>query len=328
MVISGKQKAAILLMSLDAMTAAKLLKDVDAETVQELAVEVAYLDASGFSNTGQRDQVIRQFCSSLNKSPEFDIQEFLGTMLNNAVGQDRASRIQSQIRDLLQKRDPFIPIRQADPQQLSDILAGEHPQAASVVLSELSSKKSSEVLALLEEKLRLQVVTRMAAKESITEEAKMRIAQMVCGKLSSRSDVPAVQPNQAPRKVALMLRNLDKEIRDGLLSNITQKDAEAGQMITELMLIWKDIPEITDRSLQQILRDIDANTLALALIDADETIAQKITSNISERAAETLQEEQSLMAQPAKADIEQAREEIVTTLRGLNEKGELNFIEE
>jgi len=326
-VLSGKQKAALLLMGLDAATAAELLKGVDPQTVQELAVEVAYLDASGFSSISQTTEVARQFYLSLENSRGLDVQNFLATMLKMTVGPEKAERIQAQIRDLLQKRDPFIAIRHADSKTLASILAGEHPQTVSVVLAELPARKSSEVLALLDEPLRLKVVTRMAAAEPVLADTKMRIAQMVCRRLeSAQGDTAGLE--KAPRKVALMLRNLSKEIRDGLISSIAQKDAEAGRLISEQMLLWEDIPDIADRSLQEALRQADLKKLALALVSADEGVARKIKANMSERAAAMLDEETALLASPRKADIQQAREDITALLRQMNEKGELNFNEE
>lgn len=326
MVLSGKQKAAMLLMSLDAPTAAELLKGVDAETVQELAVEVAYLDLSGCHNAVQGTQVARLFYQSLEKDEGFHLQDFLSTMLKSTVGQEKAQRIQTQIQDLLQKRDPFMAIRLADPKTLAAVLAGEHPQAIAVVLTELPAKKSSEVLGLLSEIQRLEVVTRMTVRETVYPEAKIRIAQMV----SSQLQLPAgeTETDQSMRKVAVMLRNLSKEIRDGLMSSITKKDSQAAEAITRLMVIWDDLPEIADRSLQQALREIDSQKLAKALIQADEAVTAKIKSNISERAASTIEEETSLMSAPRKADIAEARESVVAVLREMNEKGELNFSEE
>lgn len=326
--LSGKQKAAMLLMSLDAATAAELLKGVDPETVQELAVEVAYLDMSGQHKTGQGTKVARLFYRSLETEQAFHLKDFLGTMLKSTVGQEKADRIQTQIQELLQKRDPFISIRLANSKTLAAILEKEHPKAIAVVLSELPPKKSSEVLGFLSDQIRLDAVTKMTGGESVSHEAKIRIAQMVCGHLETTSVEAAVGQDEAMRKVAVMLRNLNKEIRDGLLTNITQKDEEAAKMIARLMVIWEDIPEIMDRSLQEALREVDSQKLALALIGADETITVKIKNNISERAAATIEEETSLISAPKKADIEEAREKVVNVLRDMNEKGELNFIEE
>ena len=94
------------------------------------------------------------------------------------------------------------------------------------------------------------------------------------------------------------------------------------------MVIWEDIPQISERPLQEGLRGIEAKQLALALFGADESIAEKIKSNISERAKETLEEEASLMSAPKKDEIQEARKTIVASLRELDAKGELTFVEE
>ena len=334
MSLSGKQKAAMLLLSLDAATASELVKGLDAKAVQELAVELAYLDASGLKNNSESFEVAQQFCNSLDTEKGFKFDDFLGELLKAAIGEAKAENVQTQIRSLLHKRDPFIPIRSANSQTLSSILSGEHPQAVAVVLSELPAKKSSEVLGLLDEGIRFNAISRMAKSESVTLEAKTRIAETVCRKLealtaSTETGAPAgVQGEQPLRKVAVILRNLGKDLRDGLINSIKEKDAETGELVSKLMIIWADIPFITDRSLQETMRGIDSRKMALALHKADEKIVNKIKSNISERAIAALDEEVSLMSSPKKEDIESAREEIVNVLRETNEKGELAFIEE
>ena len=333
MALTGKQKAAMLLMSLDAATAAELVKGLDAETVKELAVELAYLDAAGFRSSKESTEVALQFCNSLLAEEGFQFDKFLNEMLKSTVGSDRAEQIQTQIQDLLRKRDPFISIRSVEPRTIASALESEHPQAAAVVLSELPAKKSSEVIGLLGEGIRLSAISRMTSSETVTAEARMRIAETVCERLEAVTtggpgEAVAARPEQSLRKVAVILRNLGKELRDGLLGAIKEKDDEAGEKVSNLMIVWEDIPKVVDRSLQDGLREIDAKKLALAFHKADEVIVQKIKSNISERAAATVDEEASLMSAPKKEDIEGAREEIVRVLREMNEKGELSFVEE
>lgn len=333
MALTGRQKAAMLLMSLDAATAAELLKGLDPEVVQELAVEVAYLDTAGYRSSEQSAEIARQFCSSLQARETFHLNSFLEQMLKSTIGDERAGRIQTQIQDLLHKRDPFISIRSADSQTIASILEGEHPQAAAALLSELPAKKSSEILGLLGEGVRLSAISRMTSCETVTAEARLRIAETICNRLEAittgktTAALPA-RPEQSLRKVAVILRNLGTELRDGLLGAIRGKDDKAGEMVANLMIVWADIPQITDRSLQEALRGVDGNRLALALHKADEMIAEKIKSNISERAAAMVDEEASLMAAPKKKDIEDAREAIVQVLREMNQKGELAFVEE
>jgi len=332
--LTGKQKAALLLTTLDVATAAELLKGIDATTVQELAVELTYLDAAGQRNAQQTTDVARQFCKSLQDESGFSFKSFLRQMLRNTVGEEQAKRIQQEIQSLLQKRDPFMSIRSADVQSLTAILQTEHPQAIAVILSELPPKRGSEVIGTLGDDVRVNVISRMTSVNSIPHEAKMRIAQMIHTRLedlkASQAGGTALQvsPEQSLRKIAVIVRNLDKEIRDGVLEAIRQKDQEAGDKIANLMVVWEDVALVVGRSLQQALRGIDERKLALALHEAPDEIANKIKSNISERAAGMVNEEASLMSAPKKEDINQARETIVDALRELNGKGELTFEED
>jgi flagellar motor switch protein FliG len=330
--LKGKQKAAMLLMGLDAPTAGELLKGMDSQMVQELALELAYLDASGYRDSKESIELAMDFCNYLRIGDTFQFKRFLDEMLKNAVGGDKAQQIQKEIGDLLHRRDPFMPIRSVDPKVLAKSLENEHPQAIGVVLAELDAKKSSEVLSLLGEGVRLSVISRMTSKETVGVEARLRIAKMVNDRLKALTGATAAgtaQPaaDQSLRKVAVILRNLVKEVRDGLLGAIREKDGSAADKVAELMIIWEDILFVTDKSLQQALRGVDAKKLALALTNADAAIKQKIRSNISERASAMVDEETSLMSSPKKEDIATAREDLVKTLREMNIKGELMFVE-
>ncbi len=331
MALTGKQKAAMLLMSLDAATAAEMVKGLDAEVARELAVELAYLDNADFKSSRKSAKIVRQFHRSLKVRETFQLNGFLDEVLKSTVGQEKAGQIQAQIQEVLCNRDPFISIRSADPQTLALVLAYEHPQTIAVVLSELPAKKMMEVLNFLDGGARVSVAGRMSSCKKMTAEAKALIAEAVCERLEAitAGGADKLLPSwseQSLRKIAVIVRDLGKEIRDGLLSAIHGKDRRAGEMVEELMIIWVDIPHVTDRSLQKVLRGVDANKLALALHEADEAIIQKIRSNLSKRAVAALDEEASLISAPGNEDIEDARGQIVRVLREMNEKGELVFM--
>ena len=333
MSLTGRQRAALLLTTLDAATAAEMLKGLDAGLVQDLAVELSYLDATGLRDTRQTAEVARQFCKSLQQEPGFHFKSFLRDMLRNSVGEDQAKRIQQEIQDLLQKRDPFLAIRGTDLQILAGALETEHPQAVAVVLAELPPKKGSELLGLLGEGVRISAISRMTSIASIPPEAKARIAQMIQSRLEGAGGAAqtgtavAVRPEQSLRQVAILVRNLDKEIRDDVLDAIRQKDHEAGDRIANLMIVWEDIALVSRRSLQQGLRGMDERQLALALHEAPEEIVRNIKGSISERSAAMVDEEKSLLAAPKKEDVRLARERILNALRELSKKGELSFEE-
>lgn len=310
----------MLLMSLDAATAAELLKGVNPELVQELAMELAYLDAAGYQSGEQSAQIARQFCNSLQADEEFHLKSFLKTMLKNTVGDEKAEHIQAKIQDLGQERDPFIRIRSIDSQTIASVLEKEHPRAAAVVLSELPAKKSSNVLDLFGESIRLSAVRRMAACENMTAEAKAQIAETVCKRLKGvtadgASEALPTRLERSLRKTALILRNLGKECRDGLFGAKQGKDDKAGETKPDSMIVWENIPQVADRLLQKTLRGVNAKKLALALVEADYRLVQKITSNISERAAAALNEQASHLSTAGKKDVEEARDEIVRVLR-------------
>ncbi|MDD5135336.1 MAG: FliG C-terminal domain-containing protein [Phycisphaerae bacterium] len=331
MALTGKQKAALLLSTLDASMAAELLKGADENVVRDLAVELTYLDISGHCHSDNTLELAREFCMTMKKSEKPHTKSFLDKLLRSSLGNEKAANIQTQISELLHLRDPFIPIKQANNSTLIAVLNGEHPQAAAVVLSELDAKRSSELLGMLKEQLRLTVISRMTGVENISADAKRRIAAMVSQKItelqSGSAGVVVADKKQSYRKVAVVMRNLAKELRDGLIESMKKTDEQACKQITDLMIIWEDITQVADRSLQEALRGVEPQKMALALFKTDEKITAKIRANISERAAAMIDEETSLMSSPKKEDIEQAKEDIVSVLREMNAKGELVFIE-
>jgi len=331
-VLTGKRKAAMLLMSLDAATAAELLKGIDPEEVQDIAMELARIDASRQGDTKEQAKVAQEFCKSLREkqAPSFSMKGFFGEMLVTALGKDKAEQIQSQIKKATMQQELFTSVRSAGTDELVLALEGEHPQTIAVVLSELAPKKSQEVLALLSEEVRLKAVCKMTNPDMLGAGVKQRIASIVSERLKSfKGETLAARPGQKGqnlRKLALMLSGLEKDLRDQLLSEISKHDEETGKTVRNLMITWEDIPSIADRSLQEALRAVESGKLAVALYGADEEIAQKIRSNISERAVTMLDEEASLMQEPLEKEVLDAREEVVNPLREANEEGKLRFV--
>ena len=332
-VLTGKQKAAMLLMSLDSKAAAELLKGVDSESVQELAVELAHLDTTGFTNNRHDLGVTRQSCKPLQPSHDFRINGFLKEVLKSSVGNEKTEQIQTGIQELLNKNDPFKSICSAEPKAVAAILEKEHPQTAAVILTEMPSENKTEVLRFLDWGIRVSIVNRMSDCGAMSAQAKSRITKAVCKRLEAvttcqTNGALSAQSKPSTRKMAIILRNMGKEIRDGLLGIIRGKDKHVGEMVADLMIFWEDILLISDRSLQKALRRIDIKKLALALVRADNHLIQKIQSNISETMTAVLNEQMLLMSAYGQDDIEQAREDVVDILREMHEKSELTFMEE
>jgi flagellar motor switch protein FliG len=326
--LMGKQKAAMLLMSLDAATATELLKGLDAEEIQEIAMELARIDASEQRDAKEQAKVAREFFSSLQQKQtrKFSMKTFLNEMLVSVLGEDSAEKIQSRVKKVTGDKDLFVDIRLASTDELVLALEGEHPQTIAVVLSELAPKKSQEVLSRLGEEARLKAVCRMTNPELVGSGVKQRMAFTVSERLKSfKGETLAEKPEQTLRKLAIVLSGLEKDLRNQLLDELSKHDEETSTTVRRLMITWEDIMSIADRSMQEALRTVEPGRLAVALYGADEDVVQKIRSNISERAAAMLDEEISLMQEPLEKEVLNAREEVVGPLRDANEQGTLRM---
>jgi flagellar motor switch protein FliG len=323
-------------MSLDSETANELIKGLPADKVEELAIELAQLEVSGEMTAKDKAKVAREFYKHIEKQESkssmqgFGVRSFINSMLVTNLGQDKAKQIQKQIKKVTEKRDLFSEIRIASAEELLVALENEHPQTIATVLAELPAKKSQEVLLLMSDEIRGQVVCRMTSQESPGRGVIEKIASMVSTRLKTfEGDVAVEKPGkweESLRKLAIVLNGLEKELRDKLLDDIKKKDEETCNKIRKLMVTWEDIPDIADRSLQEALRSVDTKMMAVALFGADEEIVQKIRTNISERVAEALDEESSLMQEPLPKEVLEAREGIVNPLREANEQDKLRFV--
>ncbi len=324
--LTGKQKAAMLLMSLDAATGTELLKGLDAEEIHEIALELARIDASKQISNDEQTQIAQEFCTSLQQVQvrKFSMKTFLNEMLITVLDKDTAEQIQSQVKKISGDQDQFGEIRLASSDELVLALKGEHPQTIAVVLSELDPKKSQDVLARLDEETRLKAVCRMLNPELVGSGVKQRMAFTVSERLQGlKGETLSERPEQTLRKLAVVLSGLETDLRDQMLEEISKHDEETAKTVRNLMITWDDIPSIADRSMQEALRSVESGRLAVALYGANDAVIEKIRSNISERAVASLDEEISLMQDPLEKEVLDAREEVISPLRDANEQGTL-----
>jgi len=334
--LSNTRKAATLLMSLDSETASELIKGLPADKVEELAMELAHIEASGEMTAKEQTKIASEFYKHLQNQESksslqgFGVKGFINKMLVGTLGQEKANQIKTQIKKVTEKKDVFSEIRLASSDELLISLENEHPQTIATVLAELPPKKSQEVLLLLSDEVRGQVVCRMTSPESPGRGVIEKIASMVSSRLKTfEGEVVVEKPGkweESLRKLAIVLNGLEKELRDKLLEDIKKKDEETCNKIRNLMVTWEDITDIADRSLQEALRSVDTKILAVALFGADEELVQKIRTNISERVSATLDEESMLMQEPLPKEVLEARENVVNPLREANEQDKLRFV--
>jgi len=336
--LNNASNAALLLMSLDPSTAAELLKAARPEAITEIAAELVHIEASGPGDQAAVAGSVREFCGLL-KTRTGKRESFVREMLSGAVGRQRCEELFGKAISLLETRDPFMSIRSTNVVHLAQALEGQHPQVAAIVLMEIPPDRSAQLIALLEEAVRNEAIRRMTSGETVLPEAKARIAALVRSRVREVTATPddvrpksksaaAAQDDRRLRQVAVLLRSLKKELRDSLIAAVGQKSTEVAEAVQDLMIQWEDMPIIPDRPLQEVLRSVDGQKLALALVKASGPTGRKIRGNISERARAMIDEETSLMRKPKSEDIEEAREGILQGLRELNKAGAMEFSQE
>ena len=312
MALSGKRKAAMLLMSLDAETARQLLLDFPAETVHEIGMEMARLDAMGQRDGEDALKTVEDFCYSLAQQKEglLHVKSFVNKMMDELSSSETQKKMRTSPGIEI---DPFITICSSSAETIAKAIEYERPQIIAIIISSLPAKTGSEVMSYLDADISKQVACKMAMPSEIAQKTRKRVAEMVAKRiteLNTTEDNGAsnMEPTENLRKVAMVLSGLEQDQRDILLDEISKKDQDIANTVKALMVTWEDIPRIHDRY-------------------PTGAIPEKIRSNISERAVESLNEEIGLMQDPLKKEILASREEVVKPLREANEVGGLRFIE-
>ncbi len=334
MAVSGSQKAAMLLATLDANSAAQLLQSVRPETATEIAAELACIRSSG-GDAAQQHSAAGEFCRMLLEGgASRDDEQFIRQVLKMSLGEDKFDNVFQDVQRRVKMRDPFAEIRSADVSDVAVAVKGESPQVIAIVLSELPSDKSAKLLLALDDQSRSAVVQAMVSGQSVLPEARLRVASLIEHRLGGGGEKSRAAArdseevvNAQARKTAVILRSMDVKLRETLIGALKERDKELAVKTVNMMVLWEDLPIIEDRALQEALRSADAGKLALALHETDESIAGKVRRNISERARTMLAEEQSLLSKPKPEEVNEARQSILKVLRDMNARGDLDFEE-
>ncbi len=317
-------------MSLDPHSASELLKVVKPDTATEIATEMAYLNSSGSQEAEEfSHNVIKEFSTLLSGGDQDWGLGFVKQMLDSALGPDRSAKAFEEVKVKLDYRDPFSDIRGANLYQLASVLEGEPSQVISLVLAELPAKQSADLLTMMEDEQRNEIIRGMAGATNVSIGAKVRVASVIKERLQQlRNSGGAADGNAKEaqiRKISVLLRSLPLETRNEMITSIKEQDPDTGAMVTKMMVTWEDLPLIESRALQEALRGADPRKLALAMVNADLKTADKIKQNMSESGRNMLYEESLLITAPKKKEIEEGRELLLADLRELNEAGMLDF---
>jgi len=316
--LDGTQRAAILLMSLGEQDAANLLKQLDARDVQKLGLAMAELKEV---SRDQMTKVLENFIGVVDGKSDTasGSQDYVRRVLTQAVGKQKTDLLMDRVATG-QTGQGIEALKWMDPKAVAQIIGGEHPQIAAIVLSHLEPEQSASILPLLTEEMRTDVLLRIATLNEVPQSALTELDQLV-EKQASTTQPPGLRRIGGARTVANILNAMEKDKSGEELGKIEKADGEMHQTIKDLLFIFDNLLDVDDRGIQALLREVGSDTLAVALRGAEPSVQDKILRNMSKRAAEILKDDMEARGPVKLADVEAAQKEIVVIAQRLAEEG-------
>jgi flagellar motor switch protein FliG len=320
--LAGTQRAAILLMSLGEQEAANVLKQLDARDVQKLGLAMAELKEI---SREQMSSVLDNFIGIADGRANIasGSPDFVRRVLTQAVGKQKADMLLDRISNG-QGGQGIEALKWMDAKAVAQIIGGEHPQIAAIVLSHLESEQSASVLPLLSEEMRTEVLMRIASLNEVPQTALTELDQLV-EKQANATPAPALRRIGGARTVANILNAMEREKSGEEMGKIEKANGEMHQQIKDLLFVFDNLLDVDDRGIQALLREVGSDTLAVALRGAEPEVQEKILRNMSKRAAEILKDDMEARGPVKLTEVEASQKEIVVIAQRLAEEGTINL---
>jgi len=318
--LTGKEKAAVLLVSLGPDVSAQIFQHLDDEEIEELTLEIANMRQV---DTEVKDETLREFYH-LAEAKDYINRggiDYARDVLKKAMGDEKANDILERLTATLQVR-PFDAIRKTDPSQLLNFIQGEHPQTIALVLSYLQPGQASQVLSSLPQEVQTEVSKRVAVMDRTSPEIIKEVEKVLEQKLSSvvTNEYASAGGIEA---IVDVLNQVDRGTEKNILDHLEEDDPELAEEIRQRMFVFEDITVLSDQAIQLVVRQVDSHDIALALKTASDEVKEKLLSNMSNRAREMLEEDMEYMGPVRVREVEEAQQGIVNVIRELEDSGEI-----
>jgi flagellar motor switch protein FliG len=318
--LTSRQKAALLVLSLDVETATKVMRQLNQDEIEHLTVEISNMKGVPSAKV---DKVIEEFHQMI-MAEEFIVQgglDYAQKLLEGSLGFARATDILDKVKALTHVKG-FGILKKADAQQLASFLQKEHPQTIALILSNLAPDQTAAVLTEFPDDLRHSVSYRMATLGKVSPQLIAEVEDVV-EEIAKSEISQSMSVMGGAKAMAAVLNKTNNATARTILENIEQHDPQLAGEIKRLMFLFEDLLYIDDRGIQRILREVDKKELALSLKVVDEKLKQKIFQNMSERARELLQEELQYMGPVRLKEVEEAQTRVVEIVKQLEDQGEI-----
>lgn len=317
---SGKEKAAMLLISLGPERSAEIFKHLKEDEIEQLTLEIANIRAV---SPDEKERILDEFyqiCLAQEYIAEGGIN-YAKDILEKALGTQKALDIINKLTVSLQVR-PFDFVRKTDPSQLLNFIQGEHPQTIALILAYLKPSQASIVLSALPQDKQADVARRVATMDRTSPDVIKEVERILEKKLSSlvTEDYTAAGGVQS---IVDILNSVDRGTEKFIMETLEIEDTDLAEEIKRRMFVFEDILTLDGRSIQRFLREVDNNQLAVALKGATDDVQKLIFANMSKRLSEMIREDLEFMGPVRLKDVEEAQQKIVNIIRKLEDAGEI-----
>ncbi|WP_462171225.1 flagellar motor switch protein FliG [Pseudoalteromonas xiamenensis] len=318
--LDGVDKAVILLLSLSEEDAAQILKHLEPKQVQKVGMAMASLDDLSQAKIAAVHNLFIEQIQSFS-TIGFQSEEFIRKALTAALGEDKAASLIDQI-VMGSGAKGLDSLKWMDSKQVANIIRNEHPQIQTIVLSYLEPEQSAEILSQFPEKVRLDLMMRIANLEEVQPAALQELNEIMEKQFAGQAGAQAAKMGGL-KAAADIMNYLDTNVEGQLMDSIREHDEEMSQQIQDLMFVFENLLDVEDRGIQAILREVQQDVLMKAMKGADDSLKEKILKNMSKRAAEMLADDLEAMPPVRISEVEAAQKEILSTARRLADSGEI-----
>ncbi|MDV3239686.1 MAG: flagellar motor switch protein FliG [Gammaproteobacteria bacterium] len=317
---SGVDRAAIFLLSLGETDAAQILKHMGPKEVQKVGAAMA---AMANVSREQVQTILGDFIETVENQTALGVgsEEYIRRVMVDALGEEKAGTLIDRI--LLGRNTKGLEsLKWMDARAVAEIIRLEHPQIMAIVLSYLDSDHAASVLTYLPERVRIDVLMRIATLDGIQPAALAELDEIMERQFSGSNNVKSSSVGGV-KAAANILNFVDSSMEGEIMELIKDADSELGQKIQDLMFVFDNLADVDDQGIQALLREVSSDNLIIALKGADETVREKIFKNMSKRAAEMLRDDLEAKGPVRLSEVEIAQKEILAIARRMAEAGDI-----
>ncbi|HEY3539103.1 MAG: flagellar motor switch protein FliG [Trinickia sp.] len=316
----GVTKSALLLMSLGEEEAAQVFKFLGPREVQKIGATMASLKNV---TREEVETVLQDFVKAAEQhtAMSLDSGDYIRSVLTKALGEDKAGVL---IDRILQGSDTsgIEGLKWMDSPAVAELIKNEHPQIIATILVHLDRDQASEILSCFTDRLRNDVLLRIATLDGIQPQALRELDDVLTGLLSG-SDNLKRSPMGGIRTAAEILNFMTSVHEESVLENVKQYDADLAQKIVDQMFVFENLLDLEDRAIQLLLKEVESEALIISLKGAQPALRQKFLSNMSQRAAELLAEDLDSRGPVRVSEVETQQRRILQIVRNLAESGQI-----